>query len=291
MNTTYIRLAALALLAAVGLAPAQAAQSYDNCTGFIDSVPTVITSQGTWCLRKDLNTALTGVIAIDIRTSNVTIDCNGFKLGGLAAGPATYSTGIYAYGQRSNITVRNCAIRGFRAGIAIYGNEPGTGHLVEDNRLDHNTVQGIYVIGDGSVVQRNRVIDTGGAPGSDRATGIVVLGDLIDNVVDGIAGAADVVDFSPEGMYSGGVGNIPGIGFVVRGNRVRNLVPKGNREAVGIGIAGYGMSVRDNVIAQYLPTTGKGVYCSTGGMLYGNHILNYSQGMFSCSDGGHNLAF
>jgi hypothetical protein len=291
MNTILIRLAALALLAGIGTATARAAESYDNCTGFIDSVPTVITMQGTWCLRKDLSTALTGVNAIDIQTSNVTIDCNGFKLGGLAAGPATFSTGIYAYGQRSNITVRNCAIRGFLAGIAIYGNEPGTGHLVEDNRLDQITAQGIYVIGDGSVVQRNRVINTGGAPGADRASGIVVLGDAIDNVVDGIFGAEAVVDFSPQGLYSGGVGNIPGIGFVVRGNRIRNLAPKGNGEAVGIGIAGYGMSVRDNVIAQYLPTAGRGVYCSIGGVLLGNHIYNYSQATSSCVDGGHNLAF
>ena len=291
MNTTPIRLAALALLASLGTVPARAAESYDNCTGFIDSVPAVITTQGTWCLRKDLSTALTGVSAIDIQTSNVTIDCNGFKLGGLAAGVGTFSTGIYAYGTRSNITVRNCAIRGFRMGIGIYANEPGTGHLVEDNRLDQITSQGIYVIGDGSVVQRNRVIDTGGAQDSDRATAITVLGDAIDTVVDGIAGAEAVVDFSPQGLYSGGVGNIPGIGFVVRGNRIRNLVPKGNREAVGIGIAGYGMSVRDNVIAQYQSTIGKAVYCSTGGVLSGNHIYNYSQGAFTCVDGGHNLGF
>src|SRR5690606_27240382 len=36
-----------------------AAQSYDSCTGFIESVPTTITTQGVWCFRKDLSTSVT----------------------------------------------------------------------------------------------------------------------------------------------------------------------------------------------------------------------------------------
>src|SRR5690348_2627551 len=54
--------AAILVLASLGPAlplPARAAQSYDNCTGFIDSVPATVSTQGTWCLRHDANTAIT----------------------------------------------------------------------------------------------------------------------------------------------------------------------------------------------------------------------------------------
>jgi hypothetical protein len=274
--------------------PAWAAESYDGCVGFIDSVPAVITTQGVWCLRNDIATSNSGISAIDIQTSNVTIDCNGFKLGGLAAGPGTFSAGIYAYGTLSNITVRHCTIRGFRSGIAIYANDPGTGHLVEDNRLEQIRSQGIYVIGHGSIVRRNTVVNTGGAPGLDRAQAIAVLGDAIDNVVDGVFGADDVANFSPSGLYSGGVGGINGVGFLVQGNRIRNLVPKGTGEARGLELAGYAQSVRDNTVSQLTSTTGKGVYCSLGSedVLRDNIVRNYTQGLFGgCQNLSGNVVY
>src|SRR5215813_5040905 len=116
MRAFPILLATIVVFAALaGAVPS--ASAADNCTGFVTSVPTVITKQGVWCLRGDLTTAANGITAIDIQTNNVTIDCNGFKLNGLPAGPATLSNAIAAYEQRSNITVRNCTIRGFRFGI------------------------------------------------------------------------------------------------------------------------------------------------------------------------------
>src|SRR6185369_16529682 len=72
---------------------ASAAESYDNCTGFITSLPAVVTTQGTWCLKQDLATAITSGNAITINTGNVTIDCNDFKLGGMSAGLATQAIG------------------------------------------------------------------------------------------------------------------------------------------------------------------------------------------------------
>jgi hypothetical protein len=44
-------IAAALVLAAAGLSAspaARGAESYDNCTGFIDSVPATITTQGVW---------------------------------------------------------------------------------------------------------------------------------------------------------------------------------------------------------------------------------------------------
>src|SRR4249919_2976114 len=84
---------------------AEAAESYDNCTGFITSLPAVISTQGTWCLKQDLSIAVSG-IAITLNANNVTINCNDFKLTGM-----NQATGIYGM-KRFNNTVRHCDIRG-----------------------------------------------------------------------------------------------------------------------------------------------------------------------------------
>src|SRR5690606_28675588 len=68
MATSRILLTSLALLAGMLLVPhaARAAQSYDTCTGFIDSLPATINSQGTWCLRGNVSTAITSGNAIEV---------------------------------------------------------------------------------------------------------------------------------------------------------------------------------------------------------------------------------
>src|SRR5690606_14805653 len=95
----------------------------------------------------------------EVTTNNVTIDCNDFKIGGLAAGSGTATYGIYA-NDRFNLTVRNCNIRGFQIGIIT---TEGGGHLIEDNGLDANTYIGIRVRSSGSTIRNNRVVDTGGS--------------------------------------------------------------------------------------------------------------------------------
>src|SRR6187200_130915 len=125
----------LALLLLLPAAPiALAAEGYDACTGFIDSLPATITTQGTWCLRKDLSTAIAAGTAITLATNNVTLDCNGFKLGGLSGGADSQATAVSAL-ERLNIAVRHCSIRGFSVGVSLAGLSTG-GHLVEDNRFD-----------------------------------------------------------------------------------------------------------------------------------------------------------
>src|SRR4029079_7326065 len=107
---------------------ALAAQSYDNCTGYITVLPAIISTQGTWCLKQDLATAITSGAAITINTNNVTIDCNNFKLGGLAAGLGTNAYGVFA-NNRFNATVRHCNVRGFYVGVFLAG-ASGGGHAV-----------------------------------------------------------------------------------------------------------------------------------------------------------------
>jgi hypothetical protein len=234
-----IRPLASVVLAVIALSvwptQARASEDYDNCTGFIDSLPASIGTQGTWCLRKDLSTAMTSGNAIEIATNNVTIDCNDFKIGGLSAGIETLAIGVRA-ADRFNTTVRNCRIRGFRIGLALPGQ--GGGHRVEDNTLEGSRSFGMIVQGAGSVVRRNRVIDSGGSTRSAVAVeaGIEVIGgvDVIDNLVSGVrpfpiqAGNA-VISRSAAGIYA-----VNNDGGSIIGNRVSGAAPVGSERGFGI---------------------------------------------------------
>ena len=272
-------LAGLALLAATA-APAYAAESYDNCTGYIDTLPATISTQGTWCLRKDLSTAVTSGNAITVATNNVTLDCNDFKVGGLAAGASTQTLGILAQ-DRQNVTVRNCTVRGFLAGIRLSG---GSGHLVEDNRLDNNTNWGISVQGEnGTVVRRNRVYDTGGAPGAKWVYALQGTADFLDNTVSGVF--EEHVDGSPRGIH------MQGNGTQARGNVIRELAVAGAGTAAGILALGQQQSVVGNRIASATAIAGTGITGTGAGSTFcsGNHVALYQTAIASCHNGTDNL--
>jgi len=69
--------------------PASAAETYDICAGYIESLPATISRQGVWCLRKNLSASIGNGNAITIATNDVTIECNDFRGGGLAAVPTS----------------------------------------------------------------------------------------------------------------------------------------------------------------------------------------------------------
>jgi len=267
------------LLLALPAAPAHAAESYDNCSGFVTSLPAAISQQGVWCLKQDLATDIASGNAITIATNNVTLDCNGFKLGGLAAGADGGATGIGS--DRNNLTVRNCNVRGFFRGISLAGAGSG-GHLVEDNRLDGNLQVGIQVAGERNRIERNVVVDTGGGTGLFYAVGIEASADIVDNTVSGVHGAA--ADTAPVGIRSLGVGS------EVRGNRIRGLVVAGTGEAAGIDVDGSQQVVEGNRISAAAPTTGRGIagngvadtFCT------GNTVANFSLPIDDCDDVGGN---
>src|SRR5262245_31925308 len=157
MKLTALRLGfPLALvLASLGV-PADAETT--ACTA-ITSAPVTITVQGSYCLTSNISTSLSSGTAISINANNVTLDLNGFKLGGLGAGSGTQAFGIRAY-ERQNITIRNGIVRGFYVGIllqAASGSSISQGHVLEDLVLDQNTGVGIDVSGRGSAVRRNQV--------------------------------------------------------------------------------------------------------------------------------------
>lgn len=238
------------LLALAGFLREASAETHDTCAGFIDSIPAVITTQGVWCLRGDVSTAQTSGYAIEISANNVTIDCNGFKVGGLGAGKSSSASGIHA-SNRMNITVRNCNVRGFSHGISLLGGSAG-GHLVEDNRLDGNLYVGIDVYGDNNIVRRNQVYATGGGTSTSSLTnyGIYAQASVVANIVDGVD-ADRIIAI-----------RIASAGQLARDNIVRNIVPGPGEEA--IGIFGFGDSI-----------------------LVDNHV--YSSGGQPAGDSGHGI--
>lgn len=253
---------------------AHAAESYDNCSGFVDSLPATISAQGTWCLRHDVSTAITDGYASTIAANNVVLDCNGFKVGGLAAGPATGAVGIGAQ-SRVNVTVRHCSVRGFLYGIALNGS-----YLrVEDNRLDLNTFVGVSVSGDGAVVRGNEILDTGGAPSSSNPIGnglgiySFIDTDIRDNTVNGVA-ARGGSNGSAFGIYS-----TSSASGVISGNQVRGLMPAGTGKRYGIYKQDPGaVAISDNKILQPDAGTGDvGIRCSNGDPIArDNMILGYA---------------
>lgn len=277
-------LAAVLVLGSLSLLPGTArAETFNTCAGFIDSLPATINSQGTWCLRSNLSTAITSGKAITIATNNVTIDCNNFKIGGLAAGPGTFAVGIGA-GTRLNATIRNCNIRGFRIGINLEGSSGGN-HLVEKNRVDNNTLAGIAVDGDGSMVRGNVVSDTGGTTITfdTRTWGIVTTGtvDVIDNTV------SNVVAYQVGQSSATGIGAFVNPGGVIQRNRIRGLVPGplAGSDQRGIESLNVGShpEISDNVVVgtEVDGLSDIALYCNGPGaaaLVYNNRVLKFGAG-------------
>jgi parallel beta-helix repeat protein len=270
-DQSMIRILTCFFLASVGWlsvpALVKAAESYDNCTGFISSLPATISTQGTWCLNKDLSTIMTSGDAITIAANNVTLDCNHFKIGGLGAGMSTQANGIRAVYQR-NVTVRNCNVRGFLRGVYI---TYYSGHVVENNRLEQNRLYGIWVWGSGSTIRNNFVVDTGGA--QFEAAGIYSMtgGDILGNTINGVApgetgGQTNAFGILAEwhrGSINGNrVRGVAGANHwlygilvhssrgMIRGNDVQGPGP-GVASAIGIICNGAEATARENVIAGF----------------------------------------
>ena len=271
------------LLALLGMFTASQAhaETFHTCGTIINTVPTVITTQGVYCLSHDLATAITSGNAISVNANNVVLDCNGYKIGGLAAGTSSNTSGIYADTSRLNITVRNCGIRGFYAGISLNG---GAGHLIEDNRLDNNLETGIFVNGDNNLVQRNRVYDTGGRPNKSASYGIFANADVIDNTVAGLF--ATLIDTYPQAI------TLFGDGTEARGNRVRGLVVGGGGYAVGINVNSSGVTVRNNSVALKTATNGEGIFgaSATDTFCTGNTVAKFNSPFVACQDAGGNAS-
>jgi parallel beta-helix repeat protein len=256
-----------ALLLASSWLPARAETT--NCAN-ITSLPVAIATQGVYCLKQNLSTSISSGAAITIETNNVTIDCNDWKIGGLAGGAGTNAYGILA-DAKLNVVVRNCGIRGFSYGIYLAGS--GGYHLIEDNRLDNNTKFGIYAAGSGNTIRRNRIYDTGGS----STTGLSAVG--IDTYGD-----SDVLDNTISGLFpSGPNGAAYGIKLDLDNNGVvaRNLVSGLNNvgdtgwRAYAIWANGGTPIIRDNSVHNggTLTTDDWGIVCNVSSAIARDNVV------------------
>ena len=247
------------------MSPAQAETI--NCTA-ITSVPTTITTQGVYCFTGHLSTNITSGNAIEIQANNVTIDMNGFKLGGLAAGAGIGANGIHAF-QRKNITIRNGSIRGFFRGIWLNDFSPyitSQGHVVRGILADQNVVIGILVRGRGMTLRRNVVVDTGGSTQTTSAYGIVVTGpgnNVLDNQVSTTTATSTGIAY---GISLGSAHN-----SVLEDNRISETTSPGG-SSYGIRIfSSNDVTARDNTVS----TADNGIFYDVSSGVYLGNITNY----------------
>jgi len=242
-----------------------------NCTE-ITSIPIVITVQGVYCLKGNLATSQNFGSIIDIRTNNVTIDFNGFKLGGLAGGLTTIANGVFA-NNRKNITIRNGSVRGFGTGIhlAQSGGGVSSGHLIEDMLLDGNRKTGIQVQGSGMIIRHNRVVNTGPGDSSTLAFGISTISlsnsVIADNLISGtsesnaaigifLSGAAlvevrgNTILDTKDGLATRGIDINNATDITVIGNRVINAAGTGDN-GIFNSFGSTGVNCNDNTVAGF----------------------------------------
>lgn len=289
MSTSRLPLLIAVVALSGGIAPvARAAESYDSCKGFVDSVPAVIGTQGIWCLRRDLSYNAASGDAIHVAANNVTVDCNGFKLGGLSAGQATDAFGIGADGTQ-NTTVRNCNLRGFLYGVRLEG---GSGHLVEDNRIDGSTHVGIYSNADQATIRRNLVFDTGGRPEfNGNSHGIYAAGDadILDNTVAGVVPTTNASGYS----WAHGIHVLYSNRGTVAGNRVSGLVSQGQYGwSVGIDLDdSFRIIIRDNHVTAEVDGPSDydmAIGCShVHNIASGNIMAGWNAFVVNCQDAGN----
>jgi len=272
------RIALLLLITFVPVSPTLAETT--ECT-VITSVPIIISKQGVYCFKQNIGTNISTGAAIEIQTNNVTIDFNGFKLGGLAAGLGTSAYGVNAT-DRLNITLRNGNIRGFSAGIYLVG-ASGGGHVVEESQLDGNTWVGIWTDGNGNLLRGNRVIATGGSNVLEDAYGIVSSGSGGSILNNEIYGTFDEAFENAFGVY------VVSDGTVLQGNRVKQT-ESGSGSTYGIYSAGNDNVFDNNAIINSVEigTFGINDNETTSGYCTNNTVLGYTTQNGGCTDGGGN---
>lgn len=219
-------LVALALL----LPTASLAETF-NCTE-ITTLPTTISTPGTYCLNKNFSQNFGSQVAIYVATDDVVLDCNGHTVRDTAT--ASDSDGIYAWADRNRVVIRNCVFDNFYYGIDFVSNTAGArNNVIQDNSIVRARAAGIYVWGSGNLIEGNNVTELQGL-GSTNPTGIFVS--------------------SPDNLGSGNV---------IRGNLIANFKPSaaGTLNTIGIMLSGLqNTEVSDNNITGLNAYTGQSVF-------------------------------
>ncbi len=243
-----------------------------NCTP-ITTLPTTIAAQGIYCLTGNLSTSQTTGNAITINAKNVTLDLNGWKIGGQAAGTGTDASGIYS--NADNVTIKNGIVRGFFMGLNLIGR----GAVVRDILADQNTAVGIYINGFGVLVEHNQVVDTGGSTESTCGDAVGIEDDnddgtIINNVVSGLTATGGC---NEHGIF------VYSANSVVRGNVVSDTSRPGGY-ATSWGIENYGGIVSDNTVSNF----DYGIYIFTEGIYAYNTVYDCTTNYYGGTAGAGN---
>jgi hypothetical protein len=152
--------------------------------------------------------------------------------------------------------------------------------------VDLNTLSGIEARGDGLIVRRNRVVDTGGRPNTTIARGILVSGSgavVSNNTISGLT----VTGIAGNGSVTGV--DIFGGQHEFSRNLVVNLIP------VGTGLARAFFdddpnAFRANTIINTVATSGSGIAGDALSFCQDNLIRNYATAISACTDAGGNFS-
>lgn len=148
----------LAAVLAVGffsVSPMASAQTAPDCH-VIASVPFDISAPGNYCLKDNMSTDLIGG-AININSSNVTLDCRGRSITHTVATNEATAIGGGGFGPVADVVVRSCKIINFATGIHF---SPGSEHIeILNNDILQSAIDGIVLWGSHSRITGNHVVN------------------------------------------------------------------------------------------------------------------------------------
>ena len=249
-----------------------------DCTA-ITSLPYVISNSGIYCLTDNLSTGITSGSAIDIQANNVTIDLNGWRLGGLPAGNGTQTIGINSL-QRKNITIKNGTVRGFYWGILLNDSPPYTtsqGHVVENIRAEQNTFIGISVTGVGNIVRNNQIVDTADSIHNPSRYGLTIYGQgtrVLNNDIVGVAATGGGIAIGLFVESSNGA--------VIQRNRIHSITSEtGGGRGINITSSNNIITVDNRITDINNPGTDYGIFYEGSTGKYMNNLTSNVETAFS----------
>ena len=257
-NAVARPLGAAALLLSCAFAPTAAFADTSACTQ-ISSLPVTITTSGTYCVFGPLSTSEGTAPNIDIKASNVVLDCNENQLTftGESGGVGLRIT------NRNDIVVKNCRFNGFNTGIDVISGHRVT---VSNNTADASRSSGIRVTGTENHIAGNIVTNTSGA-NSIRVTAFADSSSFVVNNT--------VRTNTPTGGVATGIRVSGGGRVFLRDNVVREVGTASNSVGASIWVesdavlvpspavvqdgANFKGSATNNYSVQSSPTTAKSV--------------------------------
>lgn len=204
-----------------------------TCTA-ISGVPQAL-SNGSYCLNFDVGVG--GQPAFSLG-SDAVLDCRGHRIHDLTGGTGS---GIVATGH--NITIKNCAVSGFREAIVVSGSN---GYRILNNRVEGapTTAKGISVYSsENGLISKNYILNI--APLRQHYWGIFVNSGTVDLTANTISNAI-ALPGSGASMY--GIMSNNNNGGLVADNLLRNVIPDVGQQGISINVS-YGRAIlRNNML-------------------------------------------